>query len=116
MAHALFSSNKDGKSASTSDGKAASTSDGKNASTSDGKTAREIDEGSSSSDEDEFSRQQTHHENGDPPIIAASTRMIKKNEGNRIPVVVLPEMRAFCGTNASCVANEFGVRLEGFAQ
>ncbi|GAB2278106.1 hypothetical protein Dimus_012804 [Dionaea muscipula] len=92
----------------------------------------------------EFSRQQTHHENGDPPIITgiyeeASTeerkkkrargptigkavvQMIKKNEGNRIPVVVLPEMRAFCGTNASCVANEFGVQIrricptEGFA-
>ncbi|GAB2285847.1 hypothetical protein Dimus_020287 [Dionaea muscipula] len=140
MAHALFSSNKDGKTASTSDGKTASTSDGKNASTSDGKTAREIDEGSSSSDEDEFSRQQTHHENGDPPIITgiyeeerkkkrvrgptigkAVVQMIKKNEGNRIPVVVLPEMRAFCGTNASCVANEFGVQIrricptEGFA-
>ncbi|GAB2302863.1 hypothetical protein Dimus_036857 [Dionaea muscipula] len=136
MAHALFDSNKDGKTASTSDGKTASTSDGK--------TAREVDEGSSSSDEDEFSRQQTHHENGDPPIIIgiyeeASTeerkkkrvrgptigkavvQMIKKNEGNRIPVVVLPEMRAFCGTNASCVANEFGVQIrricptEGFA-
>ncbi|GAB2268986.1 hypothetical protein Dimus_003916 [Dionaea muscipula] len=126
MAHALFSSNKDGKTASTSDGKTASTSDGK--------TACEVDEGSSSSDEDEFSRQQTHHENGDPPIITniyeeASTeerkkkrvQMIKKNEGNRIPVVVLPEMRAFCGTNASCVANEFGVQIrricptEGFA-
>ncbi|GAB2270520.1 hypothetical protein Dimus_005412 [Dionaea muscipula] len=152
MAHALFSSNKDGKTASTSDGKTASTSDGKTASTSDGKTAstsdgktaREVDEGSSSSDEDEFSRQQTHHENGDPPIITgiyeeASTeerkkkrvrgptigkavvQMIKKNEGNRIPVVVLPEMRAFCGINASCVANEFGVQIrricptEGFA-
>ncbi|GAB2281412.1 hypothetical protein Dimus_016006 [Dionaea muscipula] len=144
MAHALFSSNKDGKTASTSDGKTASTSDGKNASTSDGKTAREIDEGSSSSDEDEFSRQQTHHENGDPPIITgiyeetsteerkkkrvrgptigkAVVQMIKKNEGNRIPVVVLPEMRAFCETNASCVANEFGVQIrricptEGFA-
>ncbi|GAB2296618.1 hypothetical protein Dimus_030728 [Dionaea muscipula] len=128
MAHALFSSNKDGKTASTSDGK----------------TACEVDEGSSSSDEDKFSRQQTHHENGDPPIITgiyeeASTeerkkkrvrgptigkavvQMIKKNEGNRIPVVVLPEMRAFCGINASCVANEFGVQIrricptEGFA-
>ncbi|GAB2299271.1 hypothetical protein Dimus_033341 [Dionaea muscipula] len=61
MAHALFSSNKDGKTASTSDGKTASTSDGK--------ATCEVDEGSSSSDEDEFSRQQTHHENGDPPII-----------------------------------------------
>ncbi|GAB2285534.1 hypothetical protein Dimus_019982 [Dionaea muscipula] len=147
MAHALFSSNKDGKTASTSDGKTASTSDGKNASTSDGKTAREVDEGSSSSDEDEFSRQQTHHENGDPPIITGIyevyfaklprksvkkrvrgptigkvvVRMIKKNEGNGIPIVVLPEMRAFCGINASCVANEFGVQIrricptEGFA-
>ncbi|GAB2276417.1 hypothetical protein Dimus_011145 [Dionaea muscipula] len=36
---------------------------------------------------------------------------IKKNEGNRIPVVVLPEMRAFCGINASCLANKFGVQI-----
>ncbi|GAB2290902.1 hypothetical protein Dimus_025165 [Dionaea muscipula] len=125
MAHALFNSNKDGKTASTSEGpKKKDHGDDE-----EGYIPCEVDEGSSSSDEDEFSRQQTHHENGDPPIITGiyegelymTLKMIKKNEGNRIPVVVLPVMRAFCGINASCVANEFGVHIrricptEGFA-
>ncbi|GAB2265398.1 hypothetical protein Dimus_000458 [Dionaea muscipula] len=148
LAHALFNSNKDGKTASTSKGrkkKAHGDDD-------DEGYIPEVDEESSSSGEDEFCRQQshhengeqTHHENGDPLIVTviyeeASTeepkkrrvwgptigkavvQTIKKNEGNRILVVVLSEMRAFCGINASCVANEFGVQIrrifptEGFA-
>ncbi|GAB2296132.1 hypothetical protein Dimus_030265 [Dionaea muscipula] len=119
MAYALFNSNKDDKTTSTSKRrkKKAHGDD-------DEGYIPEVDEESSSSGEDEFYRRQTHHENGelthhengDPPIITgiyeAVVQMIKKNEGNRIPVVVLLGMRAFCVINASCVANEFGVQIK----
>ncbi|GAB2288705.1 hypothetical protein Dimus_023020 [Dionaea muscipula] len=64
MAHALFNSNKDGKTTSTSKGrkKKAHGDD-------DEGYIPEVDEESSSFGEDEFYRQQTHHENSDPPII-----------------------------------------------
>lgn len=38
-------------------------------------------------------------------------RVIAERNGERIPVYVTPEMRAFCGINANKVASEIGAQI-----